>query len=65
VKRIARIAVFERPGISLRKGVAVIAMKPMPISASEIRARVARGEDISRFVPRAVAGYIAEHRLYA
>jgi nicotinate-nucleotide adenylyltransferase len=64
VKRLAKIGVFARPGISL-SNTSVIPMDPMPVSASEIRARVARGEDISRFVPRAVAGYIAEHRLYA
>jgi nicotinate-nucleotide adenylyltransferase len=37
----------------------------MPISASDIRARVARGEDVSALVPPAVANYIAAHRLYA
>jgi nicotinate-nucleotide adenylyltransferase len=58
--------VFERPGSNIvdRKA-RVIAFAPMNISASEIRARVARGEDISAFVPPAVANYIAEHRLYA
>jgi len=65
VKRLAKIAVFARPGISLHKGVAVIPMKPMQISASEIRARVARGEDISPLVPAAVADYLGRHRLYA
>jgi len=64
VKRLARIGVFARPGISL-KDTPVIPMQPMPISASEIRARVARGEDISQLVPRAVADYIAQQRLYA
>jgi nicotinate-nucleotide adenylyltransferase len=65
VKRLARIAVFERPGISLDRKVAVIPMKPLPISASEIRARAARGEDISPLVPAAVADHIGRHRLYA
>jgi len=64
VQRLARIAVFARPGIPL-KNVAVIPMEPMQISASEIRARVARGEDISALVPPAVASYIAQHGLYA
>jgi nicotinate-nucleotide adenylyltransferase len=36
----------------------------MPISASEIRARVARGADISALVPPAVAHYVASHGLY-
>jgi nicotinate-nucleotide adenylyltransferase len=39
-------------------------MKPLAISASEIRARVARGEDISAMVPPAVAAYIHERGLY-
>jgi nicotinate-nucleotide adenylyltransferase len=65
VKKLAKIAVFARPGISLGKKVAVIPMTPMPVSASEIRARAARGEDISALVPPAVASYIARHRLYA
>ena len=64
VQRLARIGVFARPGISL-KDTPVIPMQPMPISSSEIRARVARGDDISALVPRAVADYIAQHRLYA
>jgi nicotinate-nucleotide adenylyltransferase len=65
VKRLARIAVFARPGVALKSNVPLIPLEPMPISASEIRARVARGEDISALVPPAVASYIAQHGLYA
>jgi nicotinic acid mononucleotide adenylyltransferase len=36
----------------------------MPISSSDLRARAARGEDLSAFVPAAVANYIARHALY-
>jgi nicotinate-nucleotide adenylyltransferase len=64
VRRLARIGVFARPGVSLTN-ISVIPMAPMPISASEIRARVARGEDIAPLVPPGVADYIAQHRLYA
>jgi len=66
VKRLAKIAVFERPGIDLKDedGVERIPMPAMPISASEIRERAKRGEDLSRLVPPAVANYIARHRLY-
>jgi nicotinate-nucleotide adenylyltransferase len=64
VRKLARIAVFARPGIRLDKDVPLIPMAPMPLSASEIRARVARGEDSSGMVPAAVAQYIAEKGLY-
>ncbi|HSA90454.1 MAG TPA: nicotinate-nucleotide adenylyltransferase [Burkholderiales bacterium] len=65
VKRLAKIAVFSRPGVSLKAGASVIPMPPMKISASEIRARVARGDDISALVPPGVASYIGQQRLYA
>ena len=65
VRKLARIAVFARPGVALSKGTKVIPMEPLDISASQIRARVARGEDISTLVPPAVANYIARERLYA
>ena len=40
-------------------------MKPLSISASDIRARVARGETVAGMVPPAVAAYIAQHKLYS
>src|ERR671934_2363491 len=47
VARLARIAVFTRPGYELPAGEAiVVAMTPMPVSASDIRARAARGESL-------------------
>jgi nicotinate-nucleotide adenylyltransferase len=64
VRKLARIAVFARPGVVLEKNVQLVPMQPMAVSASEIRARVARGEDISGMVPAAVAQYIAEKGLY-
>ena len=64
VKRLARIAVFVRPGSPAPHHAKIIPLEPMNVSASEIRARCARGEDISQLVPRAVANYIAEQRLY-
>jgi nicotinate-nucleotide adenylyltransferase len=61
----ADLAVFERPGAALRGGRArQVPFAPMGVSASAIRARVARGESIAGLVPPAVAGYIARHRLY-
>jgi nicotinate-nucleotide adenylyltransferase len=66
VKRLAKIAVVGRPGSKFELGkVKVIPLDPMKVSASEVRARVARGEDISALVPPAVAGYIKQHGLYA
>ena len=65
VRRLARIAVFERPGYPAGDAaVKKIPFATMPVSASDIRARVARGEDISSLVPPAVANYIAAHGLY-
>jgi nicotinate-nucleotide adenylyltransferase len=66
VKKLARIAVFARPGWEIGDTkVQVIPFEPMNVSASDIRARAARGEDLSPFVPAAVANYIARHALYA
>ena len=41
-----------------------LAFEPLDVSASEIRARVARGESIDSWVTPQVAAYIAEHQLY-
>jgi len=50
------------PGLSER---VILLDKPLvDISATDIRRRVARGLDISRLVPAAVAGYIKEKGLY-
>jgi len=65
VARLAQIAVFARPGIELKEKAKLIPMEPLPISASDVRARAQRGEDISALVPPAVASYIARHRLYS
>ena len=65
VARLARIAVFTRPGYELPDGEAIIVpMAPMAVSASEIRARAARGESVESLVPAAVANYISARRLY-
>jgi len=69
VARIARFAVFARPGAKVKtpktRFVAeVIDMPTSDISGKGIRARVARGEDISALVPAPVADYIASQGLY-
>ncbi len=38
---------------------------PMALSATDIRVRAGKGQDIARMVPPAVARYIAKHHLYA
>lgn len=42
-----------------------LAMPASGISSSEVRERASRGEDIRPMVGDAVAGYIAQHRLYS
>jgi nicotinate-nucleotide adenylyltransferase len=65
VKKLARIAVFARPGFKLAGTDAeTVPMKPLSISASDIRARIARGETIAGLVPESVWKYIMQHRLY-
>jgi nicotinate-nucleotide adenylyltransferase len=66
LRRLATIALFVRPGFETRdKDVQIVPMQPMPISASDIRARAASGEDITAIVPLNVANYIRAHRLYS
>ena len=65
VARLARFAVFSRPGVAVRDPRAeTLQMAPMDVSGTGIRGRVARGEDISALVPAPVADYIARHGLY-
>jgi nicotinate-nucleotide adenylyltransferase len=65
IQRLARIAVFGRPGVRIDESVKQVPMEPMPVSASDIRARAERGEDLAGLVPAAVANYIARRRLYS
>ena len=64
IRALAKLAVFARPGVRLEAAVELIPMQPLQISSSDIRARAARGEDLSGLVPPAVANYIARHALY-
>ena len=64
LRNLARLGVFSRPGVRLNQEVELIPMQAMPISASDVRSRAARGEDLGALVPAAVANYIARHRLY-
>lgn len=65
ILELASIAVFARPGWSAPDTRAqFVPMPPLDISASDIRARLARGEDVSAQVPARVLDYIRQHRLY-
>ena len=67
---LCRFAVFDRAGSAAasgeqpRPGVTHIAMAPISISATEIRARIARAQDVSAMVPGPVLEYIRRHHLY-
>ncbi len=41
-----------------------VEMPPLDISATVLRARIARGKDVSAWVPREVIAYIEQHQLY-
>lgn len=64
VRRLAKIAVFVRPGIDLKENVKWVPMKPMDVSASKVRALAKDGKALAALVPPAVASYIRRHRLY-
>jgi nicotinate-nucleotide adenylyltransferase len=65
VRRLATLAAFARPGYQLNdERTLMIPLPPMDVSASDIRRRASRGEDLAGLVPPAVANYIARKRLY-
>jgi len=69
---LARIAVIARPGWASGASAEVraagpvlrVEMAPLDISSTEIRRRVARGDDVSGMLPPPVLDYISTHRLY-
>ena len=61
VQELARIIVVGRQGHP--EGAEGRPLLP-PVSSTDIRARVARGEDVSALVPRRVCEYIEERGLY-
>jgi nicotinate-nucleotide adenylyltransferase len=72
-----RLAVATRPGFPRERLEAVLAtlerpervlffeLDPVPVSSSDLRTRLAAGEDVSADVPRAVAELIRAQSLYA
>jgi nicotinate-nucleotide adenylyltransferase len=66
VKRMIQIAVAARPGQTAPQGTArTFEIDQLPISSSEIRAKVAAGEPIDDLVPPLVAREIERRGLYA
>ena len=63
IEKLCEIAVFSRPGWNDNAAL-TIPMTPLAISASDIRSRLARGEDVSAMLPPLVLGYIREKDLY-
>ncbi len=64
LEKLCAVAVAARPGSAPASGARPIPMTPLAISASDIRARLARGEDVSAMVPARVLHYIREKGLY-
>ena len=64
LEKLCDVAVVARPGSKLDAKVKPISMTPMSVSASDIRARLARREDVSALLPPPVLGYIREKGLY-
>lgn len=67
VLELARLGVATRPGYapaSASPRIQLFELEPHPVSSSEIRERVRRGEPIGDLVAPAVAAYIAGHGLY-
>lgn len=64
-RELCEIAVCARPGwaISGRRARRV-PLEPLAISASDIRERIGRGEDVAARLPAAVLAYIQRHHLY-
>jgi Nicotinic acid mononucleotide adenylyltransferase len=65
--KLARVAVFARPGGRPVEGAHIWRSIPVPaieISATAVRERVRTGRSVRYWVPDAVADYIARHRLY-
>jgi nicotinate-nucleotide adenylyltransferase len=73
--RLCRIAAAVRPPINsveallllpphFRERIDLIEMKPIEVSSSDIRDKLAKGQSISPWVSKAVIKYITENKLY-
>ena len=64
IEKLCEVAVVVRPASNLDAKVKTIPMAPTSVSASDIRARIARGDDVSAMLPPAVLDYIKQKGLY-
>ena len=64
IEKLCDVAVAARPGSKLAGKAKAIPLTAMDISASGVRARLARDEDVSGMVPAAVLRYIRKRGLY-
>lgn len=67
--RLARLAVFARPGVPLSPpsagaNIEIVPMPPLDVSSSAIRRRIAQGAEVSALLPPAVLNYIQQQGLY-
>ena len=64
IEKLCGIAVAARPGSQPGAGAKAIPMNPLAVSASDIRERLARGEDVAAMLPAPVLDYILKKGLY-
>ncbi len=67
IRRALQFAIIARHGsedVKLAPDCLPVAMPPMPVSATMVRAALARGDDVSTLLDDRVQAYIATHHLY-
>jgi nicotinate-nucleotide adenylyltransferase len=67
VLELARLGVATRPGyapVTTSPRIDIFELEPHPVSSSEVRERVRRGDPIDGLVAPEVARYVAEHGVY-
>jgi nicotinate-nucleotide adenylyltransferase len=64
IEKLCDVAVVSRGGSNLHGKAKTIPMTPMAVSASDIRARIGRGDDVSAMLPAPVLAYIRAQGLY-
>jgi nicotinate-nucleotide adenylyltransferase len=64
LEKLCAVAVVARPGFRVDAGAQTIPMTPSTVSASDIRSRIGRGEDVAGMLPAAVLGHIRKKGLY-